>query len=82
MPKERTQDLVAIQVRMTPEEHEAFTKAAKNDVRSLNMWIRVRLVETLNEEEQSRLRGIPSSPHTPNNLASPSRRRPTRGRAA
>lgn len=75
----RTQDLVAIQVRLTPEEHEAFTKAAKNDVRSLNMWIRLRLVETLSEADQRRLRGIPSSPHQSNNLASPSRRR---GRAA
>ncbi len=62
MPKPRTQDLVAIQVRLTPEEHEEFTKAAKADVRSLNMWIRLRLVETFPEAVQRRLRGTTSGP--------------------
>ena len=81
MTKQRTNDMVAIQVRMTPEEHEAFTKSAKADVRSLNMWIRVRLVDTLPAEDQSRLRGNACLPQGAG-LSSPSRRRPTRRRAA
>lgn len=77
MPKPRTQDLVAIQVRLTPEEHDAFTKAAKRDVRSLNMWIRMRLVETLSEADQRRLRGTTSGP-----LSGPAKRGAHRSRAA
>lgn len=81
MPKARTQDLVAIQIRMTPEEHEAFTKAAKTDVRSLNMWIRLRLVAALGEEDQRRLRGSLCLPQGHPLSGSP-RARTTRKRAA